>query len=132
LNKIKKETLIDIFNRAYDKDPIEFGKYLNLPFVQVETSISNNGYIFQVGYYLEYGNIIKVNIEIIYDDGTYLSDLVKDKKASVHQKELFNKIKRVEEFILINQDFDISNFNEYDDSLKMLLNVLKRIIESDE
>lgn len=132
LQKIKKETLINMFNMAYDKKPISLGKYINLPFVSILSSVSDNGYIFQVGYYVEYGNVIKVNIEIIYDDGTYLSDLVANEGASITQQNLDNKITKIEEFIILNQDFDISNCSAYDESLKMLLNVMKRIIKLNE
>lgn len=132
ISKIEKEILIDMFNRAYHKEPAELGDYLGLPFVAILSSISTNGYIFQVGYYVEYGNIIKVNIEVIYDNGTYLSDLVSNKNLDAEQEAFSNKLSRLEKFILLNQDFDISKADEYDESLKILLNLMKRIIDLNE
>lgn len=128
LEFFSKEELVSMFNYAYNKDPIELGKYVDLPFVSITNSVSKNGFYFQVGYYSEYGNISKVNIEVIYDDGSHLSDLVRDGKSSEEQNELYSTINNIEQFIILEQELDISKSNDYNESLKLLLNVCKGII----
>lgn len=123
-----KDELVSMFNYAYTKEPVELGNYIDLPFASIINSISNNGFCFQVGYYSEYGNISKINIEIVYDDGKHLSDLVSKGESSKEQNELYSKINKIEQYIILEQKLDISKSDDYDDSLKLLLNVLKGIV----
>ena len=132
LDKIDKETLVNLFNMAYEKDPIELGKYINLPSILVTSSISNNGYQFQVGYFAEYGNITKINIEVIYDDGTYLSDLISNGDSTNEQEELYKKINSIENSVISNQNFDISQYSDYNKTLEPLLNLMNRIVSENE
>lgn len=132
LTYFDKKVLINMFNSAYLSEPIELGKYINLPFVEIVSSISENGYRFQVGYYVQYGTINKIDIEVLYDNGTYLSDIIADENASMEQQQLFQKISNIEKYVIQEQSFNISNSDSYDNSLKKLSSVMKRIIERNE
>lgn len=100
---ISKEIIMDCFNRAITSEPEQLGDYKNKQICNViQESRSIDGYIWQVGYYLNYGNIKVFNIEIIYDDGTYLSDINNDKT-----KKIIDVIESMEIDIVNNQSFDI-------------------------
>lgn len=132
LDKIDKETLVNLFNMAYEKDPIELGEYINIPSISIKSSILNNDYQFQVGYFAEYGNIIKINIEVLYEDGTYLSDLISNDDSTNEQDELYKKLNNIEDFIIYNQKFDISKYSGYNKELEALLNLMNRIENENE
>lgn len=126
---VTKEELVFMFNGAFDKTPAELGKYINIPFVAIVKTNYVNNYFYQVGYYCEYGNIRKIDIEVIYEDGTYLSNLVTNHEASNEQIIFSKKIKEVEEYIISNQDLEIANFKEFDSTLKPLSNLLVGLLK---
>jgi hypothetical protein len=121
---VTKEELVFMFNSAFDKTPSDLGNYINIPFVSIAKSIYVDDYFYQVGYYCEYGNIRKIDIEVIYDGDVYLSNLVINNEASNGQIILYKKLKEIEEYIITNQDFEITKFKEFDESLKPLSNLL--------
>ncbi len=124
---VTKEELVFMFNSAFDKTPANLGNYINIPFVAIAKSNYVDDYFYQIGYYCEYGNIRKIDIEVIYENGNYLSNLVSNHNASNEQILFYEKIKEIEKNIIIKQNFDIINFNEYDESLKPLSNLLAQL-----
>ncbi len=125
LEFIDKSLLVTMFNNAYNKEPIDLGVWVNLPQVEIVKSEKIDNYYFNIGYYVEYGNLQKVNIDLLYEDGSYLSDLVKNKKASEDKVNEYNEFKKIEEYIIKNQTFDLSNYKKLDlkhfEELKKLL-----------
>lgn len=113
VNTIDKESLVQMFNAAYEKEPIELGKYTDLPQAEIVLSDSEKNYKYSIGYYVEYGNIIKINIDILYDDNTYLSDLIQNNIASNDQIKEYENLKKIEKFIIEKQSFDISNISDF-------------------
>lgn len=111
INTIDKEILVQMFNDAYNKEPIELGSYVDLPQAEIIFSDEVDNYKYNIGYYIEYGNIIKINIDILYNDNTYLSDLIKNNTASKEQIKEYDALKKIEENIIENQSFDISNIS---------------------
>ena len=127
---IDKNLLLDLYNDAYSKEPIELGKWLELPqaTIVVSDKLENLNYKYNVGYFIDYGNIKKVNIDLLYDDGKYLSDLVKEKSASEEDVKKYNELQEIENFIIKNQTFDISNYKNYNfDDYNQLKEYLKQI-----
>lgn len=121
---VTKEELVFMFNSAFDKTPSDLGNYINIPFVAIVNSNYVDDYFYQIGYYCEYGNIRKIDIEVIYENDNYLSNLVSNHNASNEQILFYEKIKEIETNIIVKQNLDIINFNEYDESFKPLSNLL--------
>ena len=108
ISNIDKEEVMNLYNSAVSSKLIKkYGNYPNTNRqVYLTTSMNNNNYTWKVGYILVMGHIKYVNIELLIEE-KYLSDLIKDKKATIDQQEIFNNIKIIENFILKNQKFDI-------------------------
>lgn len=110
LKKIDKQEVVDLYNSAISSKLIKkFGNYPNTNrTVYLTNSINKDNYTWKLGYVLVMGHIKYVNIELLIDE-QYLSDLIKENKASAEQKEIFNNIKNIENYIIKNQKFDIPN-----------------------
>lgn len=129
IKKIDKQELVNLFNEAFEKQPIEIGKFKNIPILNIIQSEPNDDYIFQVGYYCEYGTIKKINIEVIFNNNTYLSDLAQKKNPKKEYISMQEDIEVLEKYILENQELDISKSNIYKEEYKTLLILLKSINE---
>jgi len=109
LKYISKEEIVRLFNCAINSDPEPEGSYWELP-----TSIicpeknGTDGYRWQLSYYINYGNIQTVQIHLIYDDETYLSDQ-RDRDPV-----LYEMIEQIEKKMIRTQKFDfhISDYPE--------------------
>lgn len=99
-----KEVIMEIYNTAIKNGEMTFGKYGNLSESGLKSENELSGYKWQVGYFLSYANITALNIELIYSDGTYLSDIAKE-DMTTEQKELFSIITQIENNIINNQNF---------------------------
>lgn len=110
LKKIDKKEVLDLYNSAISSKLIKkFGNYPNTNrTIYLTNSINKDNYTWKLGYVLVMGHIKYVNIELLIDE-QYLSDLIKENQASAEQKEIFNNIKKIENYIIKNQKFDIPN-----------------------
>ncbi len=129
IKKIDKQGLVNLFNEAFEKQPIEIGKFKNIPILNIIQSEPSDDYIFQVGYYCEYGTIKKINIEVIFNNNTYLSDLAQKKNPKKEYLNMYKDIEAFEKYILENQELDISKSNIYKKEYNTLLILLKSINE---
>lgn len=129
IKKIDKQELVNLFNEAFEKQPVEIGKFKNIPILNIIQSEPSDDYIFQVGYYCEYGTIKKINIEVIFNNNTYLSDLAQKKNPKKEYLNMHKDIEAFEKYILENQELDISKSNIYKKEYNTLLILLKSINE---
>ncbi len=129
LNKINKQDVLKLFNKAIGKDKLGNGKYYYLPEADVVQEKLINGYQWQVGFFIAHGNIFSIRIELIYNGNIYLSDLIDNNKADKSQKNIYDKIKQIEKNIMEKQSFDIDNEELTIDNIKFrrLYELLKKI-----
>ena len=104
LNDLDAEQVVRLFNEAIKSDKMKAGRYGRIPEADVLKSETINGYYWQVAYLGVYGQLVSVNIELIYDDGVYLSDMVAAGSADEGQKELEKCICDIEDKILETQE----------------------------
>lgn len=106
LDKIPKEDVIRMFNKAMERGDLKPGKYAFLPEANIVAEESLlSGYKWQVGYYTVHGNIESVRIELLYDKDVHLSDLVESGKATEVQKAIQQKVTELQEKIMSSQTF---------------------------
>lgn len=113
LNNFSKKHVVKMFNLAFSD---EFTKEDSLLHGSKECSIITDelqdGYKINIGYLFQKRGLMAIRIDIIYEDGSYLLDLIKDNKASTIQKSLYNNLKDIEKNIINNQNFDcLKNYN---------------------
>lgn len=132
LDIVDKNIIVELYNDAFNKETLTAGKYMELSFSNALTSSYQDNYKFQIIYILNYGNIGKVNIEVIYEDGTYLSDKVNDNIATKEELEFNNYIKEIENQILKNNTFKLKNMKKKFGNYKLteLNNLLKELEEN--
>lgn len=127
-----KKSVVNLYNAAIEKGEMTFGKYGDLSESGLKSEYELSGYKWQVGYFLSYANITALNIELIYSDGTYLSDIANE-NMTAEQKELLSIIDQIENNIIYNQNFiDIgveSNLEIGDIKLSRLWNLLNTFEE---
>lgn len=105
LNDLDKEQVIRLFNKAILSDRVEAGKYYNLPEAEVVQGENSDGYYWQVGYLSVHGQLVSVDIELIYGGDIHLSDIVAAGNADESQKELERVICDIEDKIVEEQEF---------------------------
>lgn len=114
LKYISKEDVLELYNKAVSSNKIDkFGKYPNLHLYEwLTVSMTLDNYTWYVGHSIDFGHISYISLELMID-GEYLSDLVKEKKATTEQKELYENIQEIEKHIIDKQEFVIpSNLKE--------------------
>lgn len=105
LEYVDKQLLVELYNESINSAVVSLGKYLNIPFTNTYEEKTNNG-ILKVGYIIYYGNIKYMKIDFMYNEnGEYLSELVKNDKATIEQKQDYQQILNLEKMIIENQSF---------------------------
>lgn len=123
---VKKEDLVYLYNEAIEKIPASDYSFPHIKDSNLMMKQLNNGDKLQFSYISGYMDIGICNLEYIYKNGTYLSDLVKEQNASKDQIALQERIEKIEDNLLKTQDIDKINSlgsEDYDVALKELLNV---------
>ena len=68
-----------------------------------------------------------IRIDLLYNDGTYLSELIENKKASNEQKEIYKNFKKIEEYIVENQEVNIRDeFDLNKDVYNRLFDIIEK------
>ncbi|MBQ9699848.1 MAG: hypothetical protein IJV71_04425 [Lachnospiraceae bacterium] len=128
LEYIDENLVIDLFNTAIESDIMENGIYYNLPEADIVQETLMSGYLWQVGYFNVHGVIVNVNIELLYEDGSYLKDIVKDGQGDNREKAIANMLANIEVDIVKKQSFIIDE-NQYDGVESNIYNRLKRLLQ---
>lgn len=127
LNNFQIDDILLLYNNALDYEiPQYFGNF-RFPEYSVDKGELINGKQWQVGQLNNYGYIKAINIELLYEDGTYLSDVVKNNRASESQVELYNSINLVEDYIITNQSLNISGLMNDEILEKELMSLFNNI-----
>lgn len=108
LENISKEEVLELYNKAITSELIvKYGsnEKINCP-SHLNYSIKVENYVWLVGFINHFGHIKYVNIELMVDD-VYLSDLIKENKATEEQIKIFEDIQKIEKHIIETQTFTL-------------------------
>lgn len=109
LTNLDKEQVIRLFNEAIQSERIKAGKYYKLPESEVVQGEKIDGYYWQVGYLCVHGQLVSVDIELIYDGNRHLSDMVAAGDADESQKKLERIICDIEDKIVEKQELCVED-----------------------
>lgn len=132
ISVLDKEMIIDLFNCAIGADMLGEGKYYYLPEADIVLEDKQDGYSWQVAFFIVRGVIVDVNIELIYDNGSYLSDLVSRNEGDTEKNNVYDAVSNIEMEILNGQSFVVDSeayevLNTIDsDRLKLLLQSVEK------
>lgn len=113
LEKISKDEVLELYNQAITSEKID--KYGKNPVIYIPEYMNRSmtykfdddrEYNWIVGYIMTTGHITHVSIELQIDD-EYLSDLVKDGKATKEQKEIYDNVLLIKKHIMTEQKFEL-------------------------
>lgn len=129
LTEITEADVVRQYNEMNSATVEKEGKYTHLPEASIEQDFDLNGYQWQVGYFISFGNIKCVRIDIVIDKSNYLSDIYNRNEATEQQKKIYENILRIEKEIINNQNFEVQIETQDDElySTNRLLNLLKKI-----
>ena len=134
LEKLDSRLVFELYNEAVSSEKLSDGEYYYLPEAHYADEYERDGYRWQVGFFGVHGELIYVNIELIYNDEIYLSDVICDGTASDEQAKLAELISDIEESMVEKQLFEIEDSiydkagEEYEEELKRLDKVLENEI----
>ena len=107
---IDKTEVLDLYNKAVNsKRVLQFGKFKDFQPVNVLKSMNINGYEWTFGYSIFHGRIENVYLDCKYNN-VWINDI---KEKTEYQKIILEDIPIIENYILTNQTFNLSeNFDK--------------------
>lgn len=106
LDKISKNDVLELYNQAIKKPKVyKWGNViLQNHSSYLSKSMEKDNCTWYVGYIINFGHIKYINIELMIND-VYLSELISENKASNDEKEIYNNIQKIEDYIIEKQNF---------------------------
>jgi hypothetical protein len=130
LEYIDKNLLVGLFNQAITSDMLPAGRYYYLPFVALVQDSLSDSYQWQVSYHIARGNIVFVRIDVLYDDGRLLSDIIETGEPNEKIVATWNEIIALETTIQEQNNFiqpNLVDFHENSVDFGRLLALLESI-----
>lgn len=94
--------IVKLYNMAMEQEVADFGKYMHISVSDIIKKPALGNYCWQVGYHILSGNIAAIEIEVIDDNGTYLSD---KSEHTPEEQEIIDTIEKIEDNIIKEQSF---------------------------
>ena len=127
LYHLDKNLIVELFNKSYNTDFDKTITKFNLSGCSIKSDSEQDGYKYNIGVMHLRRGIGVIRIDLLYSDGTYLSDLVDDGKATNKQKEIYENFKKIEDYIVENQEVNIRDvFNLDDEVYTRLFNIIEK------
>lgn len=109
LQNIDIELFVAMFNEMINSESLKTGKFGYLPEADIsQETLFEDGYKWQVGFFISHGILTSIDIELIYEDSEkeiHLSDIIALGNCSTEQKQIQDAIDALETGIMNNQDF---------------------------
>ena len=108
LKILSKNDILELYNSAISNPKIyKWGNVvLENHSSYLSVSMQKDNYTWYVGYIINYGHLEYVNIELMIND-VYLSDLIKENKASGTEKDIYMNIQEIRKYIMGKQKFSL-------------------------
>lgn len=115
LYNFSSEEIINLYNNTQDLEYLEELAKIKLDECTITSEKNTSDYTINIGILLNTDIFKGVWLDILYEDGAYLSDLVNSNKATTKQKELYSNFKEIEKYIIENNNIkDLQNiFKDY-------------------
>lgn len=125
---VSKEDIVQLYNDALSHDKEFYNNFMHVPESNTLTKNLLDGSRIQFSYIKNFSDFGICRIEYIYEDETYLSDLVLHGKADEQQVLLQHRLDEIEERIIATQDVEttpLTGNEQIDYSIKLLLKEFK-------
>ncbi|MCR5609806.1 MAG: hypothetical protein K6G26_12165, partial [Lachnospiraceae bacterium] len=107
LTKIDKTDIVVLFNALLKEDYKDVThnetEYINLPYAGIEKRSIEDKESVIFSYYYTMNTFMRVNLDIEYTDGTFLSDAIANGTATDEQKLLYENLDKISKYILQEQ-----------------------------
>lgn len=133
LKIVDKGLLLELYNECIESEPVITNKYYDFPQADMVQDKLKDGYVWQVSYFMVKGVIKSINIELIYDGGIYLTDLVAANSGNGAEVKMAKEIEKLEDIMISKCSLVPGELNELDipdDKLDRLVKLLQEIEES--
>ena len=110
-----KEFLVEFFNEliaqdfATDKEPFKYA--ISAVHVYRRDNM-DDGYRWQTCWLTSRHEILDIHLDMIYEDGTYLTDYIDNGTATEEQKKIYENILKIRDVILKEQNIDLDFMQE--------------------
>ncbi len=104
-----KQEILDLYNQAVEQEfNTTWITKFNLSDCTMRHDYSKNGYKVNIGVYFSKSiGIYTVLIDLLYDNGDYLSDLVASNKATQEQKEIYANLQKMGNYVVESQEVNL-------------------------
>ena len=116
-----KNFIVDLFNNAYNTEFDKTVTKFNLSGCSIQSDTEQDGYKYNIGVMHLRRGIGVIRIDLLYSDGSYLSDLVEEGSATNEQKEIYDNFKKIEDYIVENQEVNIRDVFDLNDEVYIRL-----------
>ena len=110
-----KEFLVEFFNELISQDFTTDEEFFKYAIASPQTYRRDNladGYRWQTCWLTSRSRAMDIHLDMIYEDGTYLTDYIDNGTATKEQKEIYENILKIREVILDEQNIDLNFMQE--------------------
>lgn len=100
--------VVHMYNLAFNQ---EYNKHISYFRAGGECSVHKDtmkdGYALNIGVLLQRQGLMTLRMDLMYENGTYLSDLIKSKKATKEQIKVYSDLQEIADYVIENQTVNI-------------------------
>lgn len=129
LENFNNNDIIKLYNELYEKkfstDIIPYA----LHECDYKSDSSKDGFYVFIGFLIERKGIAAIEIDLVFDNGEYLSDKINNNTASKKEIKIYENLQNIEKYVIDNQTFDNleENINLNDSIYKRIYKILSSI-----
>lgn len=128
LEHYDKSFIIKIYNAAINSKLDDTLTKFNISSHKFLTDKERDGYSISIGIMSQRKGIVAVRIDLIYENGVYLSDLVSNNKASKKQLEIYNNLTNIGNKLTETQETKLRNkFNFSGDVYNRVFSLIEEL-----
>lgn len=109
LEKLDKNDILNMFNETIEKEFDASVSGLHIPYCSFGEDYKTNGYKVFMGLLAERLGLDVLRIDLVYDNDVYLSDLVKNNKATAEQRTIYENLQKISKYVVENQEFEVKD-----------------------
>ncbi len=133
LEHYDKKFIVNLYNSAINSKLDDTVTKFNISSLEFLTDAKNNGYSVNIGIMSQRKGIVAVRIDLIYDNGVYLSDLINSKKATQKQIKIYNNLVSIGNKLVETQEANLKEkFDLNGDIYDRVFSLLKELEKYEE
>lgn len=117
LDHFEKSFLVELFNKTVKSEVNNEITKLDIHTYEFFSDEEKDGYKINIGIRAQRKGIVSFRIDLKYSNGTYLSELVENNRATKKQVEIYNNLLKISSDFIESQDLNIREKYDFKDEI---------------